>query len=211
MGTEMQKPTRSEQDMWPTRSPDPMTLTMHTADLIPSHVTTPNQVRVCRTSHIMVSRHIGHLTCVFFFRIRFQDELRKMIVWTAHETGHPQNLRHNRNQRALLGAACPTCHDLCREPSLSHLRRGAAQHVDPSITDVGVSLPAGKPKMVMSFTLNVSPEIDAGHDRVMKLQKKTVRLPGSLGRCTTPSRSINIQTCRRLELDRTRGRPVAQR
>ena len=61
-----------------------------------------------------------------------------------------KNLRRSKNLRALLGVACPTCHDLCSESPLS-------QHVDPSITDVEVSLPAGKLKMVMSFMLNFSP------------------------------------------------------
>ena len=62
-----------------------------------------------------------------------------MTVWTAHETGHLQNLRRSRNLSALLGVGCPTCH----AAGLRCLKRGAAQHVDPSITNVEVSLSAG--------------------------------------------------------------------
>ena len=51
-----------------------------------------------------------------------------------------QKLRRNRNLRALHGAGCPTCHGRCSEPQMSHLRRGAARRVDPSITENEVSL-----------------------------------------------------------------------
>ena len=63
-----------------------------------------------------------------------------MIVWSAYETSHPQNLRRNRNLLALLGAGCPTCHGLCSESPLLHLKRRAARHVDPSTTTIAAWL-----------------------------------------------------------------------
>ena len=85
-----------------------------------------------------------------------------MIVWTAHETGHLQNMRRNRNLCALLGAGLPNM-------SLP-LQRAAARHVDPPITHVEVSLPAGEPKIGRRHSSNT--RIDGSSVRARALSAR---------------------------------------
>ena len=79
-----------------------------------------------------------------------------MIVSSAPETAIYKTCVATGICVRSLGAGCSTCRGRCSDPPLSHLRRGAARHVDPIVTDVKVSLSARGPKVFVPPAMTVS-------------------------------------------------------